>query len=339
MYRRSITWPIRKSGFTLIELLVAIAVIAVLVALLLPAVQQAREAARRLQCKNNAKQLGLAIHNYHDTFGQLPPGVIYRGLAGTQSQPSTAAGSPSAPSIGAFLGPNWLIASLPQLDLSTLQKLLDETQNLNVVSSSNAQLVATKVASFQCPSDPNNRTFFSAGSPFAWSGNWARGNYAANCGAGLVRTAPVGLNQWVDLPASQRGAFGLGRSAALRDFFDGASNCVIVWELRSGGSGDPRGSWAMGRVGCSLIYGGDSTNIINSPTRGDPGVDTVITATRGMPIISQNDDLGVSPRSMHTGGVHSLLGDGSVRFFSENASSSLLQQLNAIADGSIIGDW
>src|SRR5438132_1760143 len=96
-----------KQGFTLIELLVVIAIIAVLVALLLPAVQQAREAARRSQCKNNLKQMGLAVHNYHDTFGKYPPGSVAPSPSGGAANPTTC-----------YMG--WGIALLPNIDQGPL---------------------------------------------------------------------------------------------------------------------------------------------------------------------------------------------------------------------------
>ncbi|MFG0295400.1 MAG: DUF1559 domain-containing protein, partial [Maioricimonas sp. JB045] len=97
----------RRRGFTLIELLVVIAIIAILVALLLPAVQQAREAARRSQCKNNLKQIGLALHNYHDTHGSFPPGYIARYVSATD--PASAETGP---------GFAWGTMILPFLDQS-----------------------------------------------------------------------------------------------------------------------------------------------------------------------------------------------------------------------------
>lgn len=226
-------WNDRKcrAGFTLIELLVVIAIIAILMALLLPAVQQAREAARRIQCRNNMKQLGIAIHSYHESHEQIPPGVIYRGLAGTQSQPDTAAGANIAPSIGAYMGPNWLIFLLPYMEQSTAYRLLDTGNNLNIGSGTNAQLVALTITSFVCPSESNSAPY-NPGAAYGWPGNWARGNYGASCGALLVRSKPNGLSQWVSLPTDLRGAFGLGRSASIRDFQDGTSVSALAWELR-----------------------------------------------------------------------------------------------------------
>jgi prepilin-type N-terminal cleavage/methylation domain-containing protein len=133
---------IQKRGFTLIELLVVIAIIAILIALLLPAVQQAREAARRSQCRNNLKQVGLAIHNYHDAFNTIPPAWI-----STQFQ--VAAGDVSHWSWGTFL--------LPYIDQAPLYSLLQPgtrrlDQNL-ALGGATAAALTTPLTVFRCPSD------------------------------------------------------------------------------------------------------------------------------------------------------------------------------------------
>ena len=126
-----------RRGFTLIELLVVIAIIAVLIALLLPAVQQAREAARRTQCKNNLKQLGLALHNYHDVFNRLP-----------MSQYVIPTGMPQA----GLLQRTWTRRILPFLDQATIYNQWNWTQGYAV--GTNLTLIATPLAVFKCPSSP-----------------------------------------------------------------------------------------------------------------------------------------------------------------------------------------
>ena len=129
--------PFKGRGFTLIELLVVIAIIAVLIALLLPAVQQAREAARRTQCKNNLKQIGLALHNYHDNFSALPPGWI--GVTGTVTD------------VYGMNGWGWGSKILPQIDQANLYN----TMNFSVKMESPANALARVVplAAFRCASD------------------------------------------------------------------------------------------------------------------------------------------------------------------------------------------
>src|SRR5688572_18495143 len=116
----------RRIGFTLIELLVVIAIIAILIALLLPAVQQAREAARRTQCKNNLKQMGLALHNYHDAFNMFPPGHVYDGFADTNVRSPTNGGGNDCVAAGAlasnatYVRAPWTVQILPYIDQAPL---------------------------------------------------------------------------------------------------------------------------------------------------------------------------------------------------------------------------
>jgi prepilin-type N-terminal cleavage/methylation domain-containing protein len=168
----------KRRGFTLIELLVVIAIIGVLIALLLPAVQQAREAARRSQCKNNLKQIGLALHNYHDSFNQFPPSVVYNG----GGDGGNAVGGNSCAAVGAgnssplFFGAPWTVMALPYLDQSPLYNQfnfaapfmgrVDQQNNGGAVSSNFAlQALYTGTpqvavpttpspAVFRCPSNP-----------------------------------------------------------------------------------------------------------------------------------------------------------------------------------------
>lgn len=153
------------SGFTLVELLVVIAIIGILVSLLLPAVQAAREAARRMQCGNNMKQIGLALMNHHDTMGQLPPGsVAYGGDYGKNWE-------------------NWALRILPYAEQQTLHDLYD----FNMPNSADVQqvVVQTPIAFMQCPSDPNQGKLMepNSGPKGSWEGKlWAKGSYKANMG-------------------------------------------------------------------------------------------------------------------------------------------------------------
>jgi prepilin-type N-terminal cleavage/methylation domain-containing protein len=161
--------PRRKTGFTLIELLVVIAIIAILIALLLPAVQQAREAARRTQCRNNMKQLGLALHNYHDAFRVFPPAQVYDGIAAGNPAPAAPQGGgntcfPGAASVsnqGTFARAPWTVAILPYLDQAPLFNQFNMIQpffgrvDYQAVPSTNYVLQLTdSPPPYRCPSNP-----------------------------------------------------------------------------------------------------------------------------------------------------------------------------------------
>ncbi|MEQ9070724.1 MAG: DUF1559 domain-containing protein, partial [Gimesia chilikensis] len=151
----------RPRGFTLIELLVVIAIIAILIALLLPAVQQAREAARRTSCKNNLKQLGLGLHNYHDTHGCYPPGYIYRpGASGNQ------------------LGFGWVAMILPMIDQANLYN--EFNFNLPIFDAANLTAREKQIPGLLCPSDSvSENNFVEMGSS---AERYAMGCYVANFG-------------------------------------------------------------------------------------------------------------------------------------------------------------
>src|SRR5262245_35253037 len=168
----------RSSAFTLIELLVVIAIIAVLIGLLLPAVQKVREAAARAKCQNNLKQLGVAAHNYHDSLGKFPPAVqIFLPPPNSDQNMLSAYRTPG-------FGPNWAVFILPFIEQDSLQRQALSSINNYMSTGDQAwrNLVKDKnVPIMLCPSDPN------IGTPFGLNnGPWARGNYAANAGPGWL---------------------------------------------------------------------------------------------------------------------------------------------------------
>lgn len=336
----------KNHGFTLIELLVVISIIAVLMALLLPAVQQAREAARRTQCRNNMKQLGLALHNYHDNHKSLPPGVIIlNSLTNNQNLPSRFGDDLDT---GGHLGVNWLVSVLPFIDQSPLFNLFNPAQPMSMAIGNNATVRRTVISPYLCPSDPQNtapleryNTYASGG---AGSAPWARGNYGANLG----RQMYAHQTQWTQTQGDRRGAMGFGSGASLRDFTDGTTNTVMVWEIRAGvGSQDPRGTWAMGRYGASLVGGCDIGTFgsadcegINSSVTSSDDIDGCIDAPGyGMGCTANLGDAQISPRSLHSSGVNTVLGDGSVRFISQQIDLSIFQALNSISGGESIGEF
>jgi prepilin-type N-terminal cleavage/methylation domain-containing protein/prepilin-type processing-associated H-X9-DG protein len=268
----------RKLGFTLIELLVVIAIIAVLVSLLLPAVQQAREAARRTQCKNNLKQIGLALLNYESSFGVLPMGtfVPWCGFGGDNAS--------SALDYTGMFGPNWAVRILPFVDQANLYNTANLASYTGVAVpppdgtgtppagvnglSWRLGLVGQKIPVYRCPSDAYGEVNFSNPSvPGDSDGTWARGNYGATGGyddfdhvnrGAVFKSAKSNLAGKNGLHSSA--VFSCCYGARLKDITDGQSQVVMVSELRAGlTSFDPRGVWALGFSGASIQNGGRGT--------------------------------------------------------------------------------
>lgn len=326
---------INRRGFTLVELLVVIAIIGILIALLLPAVQAAREAARRSSCTNNVKQLGLALHNYHDTYGKFPPGVVRPNPGGQpQGQPqpwkNNDRGFNQNPS---NLGLNWLCFILPFIEGGNLYDQFRRDQAIN--TSTNLAAARNNVDGYICPSEPQSDM------PLTKYGNsMARGNYGGNLGRQYN-----GTHTWQNFPTNSntmKGAFGFNDSARFATFTDGTSHTVAVWEIRVGPTNqDPRGTWALGRYGASLVAGcdryGDCYGINDTNGNGDDVKDCVDGKNLGGGRIDMGcwsgGDGQSSPRSMHPGGCHAGMADGSVQFAQQSMHYNVMRAINSSSGG------
>jgi prepilin-type N-terminal cleavage/methylation domain-containing protein/prepilin-type processing-associated H-X9-DG protein len=317
--------PRRSLGFTLVELLVVIAIIGVLVALLLPAVQAAREAARRMKCQNNLKQLGVALHNYHDLFGRVPP-------AGIHNQGSQSAGSSS-------WGPSWAVMLLPMIE----QGNLHAQYNFSVIRTRdvpNDKVSATTIQAYVCPSDPPNPA------PWVNTTPHARGNYACNSG-------PRSAFSVTEFPQGIRGAFSppFYWGTAFREVTDGLSSTVFLGEILMGReSGDSRGAWASP---LGVFFSGTSGSSATPPTqpmpingnalddarRDRPARCSAPNNDRNLRCIADGDRPTHALRSRHPGGVQILLGDGSVRFINNSLNMQTFLSLLGAADGDVVGDF
>jgi prepilin-type N-terminal cleavage/methylation domain-containing protein len=316
---------IRKRGFTLIELLVVISIIAILIALLLPAVQQAREAARRAQCKNNLKQLGLAVHVYHDAFGQFPPGAMKAN--GTGATQNTRA--------------SWGIFILPYLDEKPLYDLYalnyfgnnteipDNITTTFALPANNATNVnASVIPSFRCPSET---TIAEQGIA----------NYLGSWGAGEGMVTDI-LN---DASSDGGGIFVEDGKIRLRDVKDGTTNTFLIGEAVGVTdrdlTGTPRRVYAWGAISSQ----GDGQTSVITRVCGD--------TRKALNIANQGDsdmlfDQNVNGfASNHEGGAQFCLCDGAVRFVSENinyaqvganSTQGLYQCLADRRDGRIVAD-
>ncbi|WP_437191713.1 DUF1559 family PulG-like putative transporter [Planctomicrobium sp. SH527] len=309
-----------KSGFTLIELLVVIAIIAILVSLLLPAVQQAREAARRSQCKNNLKQLGLAMHNYIDIYGGLPPGFV-------QAPPTT------------FNQLTWVAMILPMIDQANSYNKLNFNINIGslVAGTPNAEVASKPLVAMLCPSDGNNMDGQPPGTSL-----YARGNYGASAGIGPMLKVITAADVAYALTRAGRGPFEANTFTKVAAITDGTSNSVLIGEMRIG-----KGSTELRDQRGVLYYPeGPFVTFNDTPNTSVPDTmrigrcdSTVVPPCTETYAAWDSKSLRWSSRSMHTGGTHVLMADGATRFVSQNLDLTTWQRLGVHNDGQVVGEF
>ena len=360
--RSAIAGGSRVRGFTLVELLVVIAIIGVLVALLLPAVQAAREASRRTSCTNNIRQFGLAAHNFADSQGRFPEGVqIANPPANSTQNMLSVYRTPG-------FGPNWAVLMLPYYEQKALYDTFAPGIN-NYMLSNGTDLSWRGVRSqrmtvFRCPSDPGHLKMFSLNltPPSNIPGQWARGNYGANAGAGWLNftiggtSYDGGATSGVTTPNSNvGGVFGVNYGSRVSELTqaDGSSTTIIFNELRVGlNEVDRRGTWAMGVGGASLTCAssiGDAVTPNDSSEYSDDiencndirqklGVGNSGLGPKRMGCSNDNlpnnwPNWQAQARSLHPGGVQVCFGDGSVRTIANTIAQSTWRLLNSRNDG------
>ena len=314
----------RRLGFTLIELLVVIAIIAVLIALLLPAVQQAREAARRTQCKNNLKQLGLALHNYHDIYNRFPIGA-QRGLT----------------------RPNWRVALFPQLDQAPLFSKLDfSTSFFPPYTGAHAVLTGIKLPGWNCPSSPCLTTG-TAGSQQSWNGG--NPQLVDYVGIGGAAPDPGGRTNVISTSNYSGGLYGangllsVANSADLAVATDGSSNTLLVGENSDFTTvGTAKSDLRSNYYGAWSGFSNQANPWAGAPDTWSTGVTTVRypVNTQGTPAGAIHTwEANLPLRSAHVGGAHVLMGDGATRFLSNNLDLNTLLRLSARDDGQVVGEF
>ncbi len=291
----------QKRGFTLVELLVVIAIIGVLVGLLLPAVQAAREAARRMSCGNNLKQIGLAMHNYHDSLGSFPTGTS-----------SCCWGT-------------WLPLILPYMEQGNLSDLYvswGDSSGPRYSQSPNTNVTTTRLEAFSCPSDLDN-------SPFS---NITNHSYAVNYGnTGYSQQATLNGVTFGGAPFSRHS----GKEFGFRDVIDGTSSTLMVAEVRQGQGRDLRGFLWWGDAS-----GFETYLPPNSPLPDRIYSAYYCNEVPNMPcdVSSSTNPTMFASRSLHPGVVQAVNCDGSVQIFSDTIDLNLWRARSTTQGGEVIND-
>jgi len=309
-----------RAAFTLVELLVVIAIIGVMVGLLLPAVQAAREAARRMSCSNNLKQLGLATHNYHDTFNTLPPGALrYPFYTGNGLTDGTCH--------------FWTAFILPFMELNNMHSQTTFGAHVDWTTGTNRIVMQTYIPGYRCPSSTDPQNINNAGIdrvPCSYAVNMSgtSGNPATII---LTPNRSGETNQHLDdnFPSDSRynGPFDYNRSYKFATIIDGLSNTVGIGEKFRNTVGTTM------QDASRVCYTLGSTNINDKHAQ--------FGASIGQPINLR--DVGhrgaAAFRSLHPGGSQFMLMDGSVRFISETVADEVRLAIGTRGSGEVVGEY
>ncbi|UUO05453.1 DUF1559 domain-containing protein [Blastopirellula sp. J2-11] len=318
-----------RPGFTLVELLVVIAIIGVLIALLLPAVQAAREAARRSQCSNNLKQMGLALHNFHDTYGRFPPG----------------ASDNSAPFGNGYKSPgghSWMAYSMPFLELGNAFDSSDFPNRSFYDSNIETAIGNTNFPVFGCPSSALEQEF-SSQTPKTMVADYI-GIAGHVDGYGGV-TAVNDTSDTAFGVSATNGVLAKQSKNTFASITDGSSNTIVVseigdWVYVSGGtrkdvrSGTTHG-FAAGyqrNTGSRRVHNCVTLRHIINP---GPAIEYTTDSSDGVSELGYNSPL----RSAHPGGVMVLVGDASVRFLTESVDTGSMARLANRQDGLVVSQY
>jgi prepilin-type N-terminal cleavage/methylation domain-containing protein len=305
-----------RAAFTLVELLVVIAIIGVLVSLLLPAVQAARESARRGSCTNNLRQLGLGTHLFHDVYLRFPSGTVWEPGAGGNQKGSEA---------------TWLTHLLPYVEQDNLFKTGDFNQGFGQGSANhpNNRITSTFLKVTRCPSDVYPVQICSWGASVAW----ARGNYVANNGVG-----PMTETTTIDTNSRPQGVFMLQSKNRFADITDGTTSTVFLSELLNSPGNDWRG--VMHYPEGSLYHHNQTPN---SPVPDEFRQGMCLTIRRA-PCVPTSTSwnpkrITLAARSSHPGGVMVILGDGGTRWVSNNVTLATWRGLSSPQGAETLGEF
>ncbi len=320
----------RRKGFTLIELLVVIAIIAVLIALLLPAVQAAREAARRSQCVNNLKQLGLAMHNYHDSLNSFPIGAMgVRSLrAGGRYPNGMAVGSARR---------TWLPMLLPYIEQGVVANAYNFSQIFNSYLNTTAEL--TQLKTMACPSDPNVGSIENSPPRYQYNYmvNWGNTTWQQNMVSTYNPTVGI-YPPGTTTPVPFMGApFTMDSAYGIQSITDGTSNTLLMAEVKigadiTGGMQDHCGDVWNDDWMCAMFTAFTPPNTsfpdylgndCNYPYQNNPPCQV-------------KAPFFIAARSFHPGGINGLMADGHVQFFKNSVAVMTWRMLGSSQGGEVI---